>query len=243
MKRLNQVLAVESAIKKKREDEFTRIYQDVQKPDLSAGFTKTYNAKDENGEKFPQETKRVQVRAQDALVTAKNALQELFDITATKDATNTGAKADVVIDGTVVLSNVPATHLLFIEKRMASVIEFIKKLPVLAADESWEKDPALGLYRTQPVQTLKTKKTVDFKVVVPPTPQHPAQVKEVTEDVVVGSWSTVKYSGALPADEVKALLNRAEKVQRAVKSARQAANEVEAREFSTSPLLAYIFGA
>mgnify|MGYP001607458182 CR=1 FL=1 len=50
MAKLNQLLAIEKAVKSKREDEFTRLYQDVQKGDLTSGFVKTYQAKDETGD-------------------------------------------------------------------------------------------------------------------------------------------------------------------------------------------------
>ena len=40
------------------------------------------------------------------------------------------------------------------------------------------------------------------------TQQHPAQVQVYMEDVPEGDWTTVKFSGALPASRVRTLLER-----------------------------------
>jgi hypothetical protein len=56
------------------------------------------------------------------------------------------------------------------------------------------------------------------------TKEHPAQVKEVTEDVTAGQWTTIKYSSALPVSRVNELLSKVEKLQKAVKFAREQAN-------------------
>jgi hypothetical protein len=52
-------------------------------------------------------------------------------------------------------------------------------------------------------------------------------VKEITTDVITGTWKTIKYSSALPVDKKDALLTRVEKLQHAVKQAREEANLAE----------------
>ena len=47
------------------------------------------------------------------------------------------------------------------------------------------------------------------------------------EDVVIGYWKTVKFSGALPAQRINELVERVEKLQAAVKFAREEANAAE----------------
>lgn len=242
MKRLNQILAVESATKKRIEDTFTKVYQEVQKGDLTSGFTRVYTPKNEEGERFPSETKRVTVKVDDAVGVVKQSMQELFDLTATKDLTNAGARANIVVEGKTVAQNVPAVHLLFIEKRLASLIDFIRKLPVLSLDESWISDPASGLFVSSPVDTIKTAKLEDHQVVVQATDKFPAQVVKTTKDVVQGSWRTTKFSGALTPDRKAALLAKAEAMQRAVKSARQEANEHPVQSLATGQVLDFIFG-
>ncbi len=79
---------------------------------------------------------------------------------------------------------------------------------------------------------------------MPATPQHPAQVQKIVKDVPEGTWKTVKYSGAMPQDQIDAISERLEKLQKAVKSARAEANTT-AVDSSLKPgaaILGYIFG-
>lgn len=58
----------------------------------------------------------------------------------------------------------------------------------------------------------------------PATEQHPAQTQLITEDVFVGTWSTIKISGAISHNDKQKLLDRVEELIIAVKSAREEAN-------------------
>jgi hypothetical protein len=242
MKRLNQILAVEQSSKKRLEDTFTKTYQDVQKADLSSGFTRVYTPKNENGEPLPSETKRVVVRGKDAIQTARKALSELFDLAALKDNTNATAKADLIVDGKVLVADVPAVHLLFLEKRMTGIIDFIRKLPTLPLDESWALDAGSDLFVSSPVESIRTAKIEDHKV-EGLTDKFPGHLVKVTKDVVQGTWKTTKFSGGLPAGEIQALLAKAERLQRAIKTARQEANEAPVEPLATGDaVMNYIFG-
>ncbi len=64
----------------------------------------------------------------------------------------------------------------------------------------------------------------------PATPDHPAQTQLITEDVIAGSWLTIKYSGAIAVPRKKQLQQRIEKLANAVKSAREEANSLEVTE-------------
>lgn len=236
-KKLNQVLAVEKTVKAKREDQFTRVYRDLQKPELVQGLARTYLPKDDNGEKLPPESKKVQLRVEDALKDLGEAMAEVFNITAVKDATNCQAKADVVVDGEVIVANVPAIHLLWIEKKLASVADAIAKAPTLSSDVVWTRDEGQGVYRSEAVETVKTKKIEDHKVIIQPTKEHPGQFVKVTEDVVVGTWKTLHLSGAITEDRKKQLLGRVEKFQQAVKVAREEANQAPVVELATAVII------
>jgi hypothetical protein len=80
---------------------------------------------------------------------------------------------------------------------------------------------------TEAVQTVRTKKIPRNHVKAEATEHHPAQVEVYYEDVPVGYWRTVKFSGAMPARRVNEILERVEKLQQAVKFAREEANSVE----------------
>jgi hypothetical protein len=228
--KLNQIIAVEKGTKSRTFQELTEAHHALQKPTLLSGISRTYRPKDEEGEQLPPESTRVQVKAEDIIRKTIETLTKLFDVTATKDWANCVAKADVVVDGKVLLAQVPATYLLFLEKQLVDLHTFVKKLPILDASESWNFDASADSWATEPVQTTRTKKVPRNHVKAEATEKHPAQVEVYYEDVIVGYWRTVKFSGSLPARRVNELLARVEKLQEAVKFAREEANSIEVSE-------------
>lgn len=227
MTKLNQIIAVEKGVKSKALQDVNTAHQKVQKPALLAGISRTYQPKDEEGEQLPPESTRVQVMAEDVLREVAGSLTRLFDVTATKDWANCTARADVSVDGRTVLADVPVGHLLFLEKQLTELHGFLKKLPVLDAAESWSLDPSTDSWKTDQVRTIRTKKVPRNHVKAEATEKHPAQVEVYYEDVAVGYWTTTKFSGALPARRVNELVDRVEKLQQAVKFAREEANGTE----------------
>jgi hypothetical protein len=243
MARLNQIIAVEKGVKTTAFQEITEAHHRLQKSALLSGISRTYRPRDEEGEPLPPESTRVQVRAEEILRSTAETLTRLFDVTATREWANCLAKADVIVDGTVLLKDVPATYLLFLEKQLVDVHTFVKKLPTLDPSETWEFDSAQDCYATEPTQTVKTKKIPRNHVKAEATEHHPAQVEVYYEDVTVGTWRTIKYSGALPAKRVNELLARVEKLQEAVKFAREEANNREAEDVKIgAKVFQYLFG-
>jgi hypothetical protein len=243
MARLNQIIAIEKGTKTRCQKELTEAHHTLQKPALLAGLSRTYRPRDEEGEQLPPEATRVQVKAEELIRKTADILTELFDVTATKDYTNCSARADVVVDGKTLLSQVPVTYLLFLEKQLVDLHTFVKKLPVLDAAESWTLDASADCWATEPVQTAKTKKIPRNHVKAEATDKHPAQVEVYHEDIVVGYWKTVKFSGALPAKRVNEMLDRIDKLAHAVKFAREEANDVKAEEQKVGrTVMQYLFG-
>jgi hypothetical protein len=228
MPKLNQIIAVEKGVKSRSLQELTEAHHVVQKPALLSGIARTYQAKDEEGEPLPPESTKVQVRTEETLRDVAATLTRLFDVTATKDATNCVAKANVVVDDQTLLADVPVSYLLFLEKQLTDLHTFVKKLPVLDAAESWAYNDSADCWSTEPVRTLRTKKVPRNHVKAEATEKHPAQVEVYYEDITIGYWTTVKFSGALPAKRVSELLERVEKLQNAVKFAREEANSTPA---------------
>lgn len=225
MTKLNQIIAVEKGVKSSAQSELTKQYQLLQKSGLLTGLSRTYQPKDEEGEELPPEQTRVQVRADEVLRRVAEVMTRSFDVTATKEWANGQARADVEVNGRVLLADVPVTYLLFLEKRLVDIHTLIGHLPLLDAAEEWTYDPSIDCYRTEPSRTLRTKKTPRNHVKAEATEHHPAQVEMYYEDVPVGTWTTVKFSGALPAARVNELRDRVEKLQAAVRQAREKANE------------------
>jgi hypothetical protein len=224
MAKLNQIIAIEKGIKSKAYGFVTELDKAAQKPELFSGFSKNFQANNEDGEKLPPESKRVAMVASEMLRSAERALIEQFNITARKDWTNCEAKAPVKIDELEILPPTPVTYLLFLEKQLTDLGTFVDRLPTLDTGEDWELDTNTGLHKTPPVQTHRTKKEQKPIVLYPATDKHPAQTQIVTEDVISGYWTTVKFSGAMPRPKKQALLERIYKLLQAVKQAREAAN-------------------
>jgi hypothetical protein len=243
MPKLNQIIAITAGKKSQAQKAITEAYQNLQKTTLLEGISRAYKPKDDEGEQLPPEKKQVQLKIGDAIRTVVAALTDLFDVVATQDRANCQAKANVVVDSTTILKDVPVTTLLFLEKQLVDIHTFVEKLPTLDPGESWEYSPDVDHYASEPYQTTKTKKVLKNHVKAEATKEHPAQVDTYTEDVVVGYWTTIKFSGAMPARMKNEVLDRVRKLQEAVKCAREEANGMEVQPVKiAAPVLQYIFG-
>lgn len=227
MPKLCQIVAVEKSVKNKKHTGVTELYQKLQKPALLSGISRTYKPKDEEGEQLPPEATKVQLNAQTVLTDAAKLMTELFDVTATKDYANCEARADVVVGDIKVAENVPVSYLLFLEKQLVDIHTLVSKIPTLDPSEDWAFDPNANCFASKPAETVRTKKIPKVLVKAPATQQHQAQTEVFAEDVAVGNWRTVKFSGAMQAQKVAEMLERVEKLQKAVKFAREEANSRE----------------
>lgn len=244
MTKLNQIIAVLSGKKTQSQKDLTEIYKRLQKPAMFDGISRTYQPTDEDGETQPAEQKFVQYTARQAMGDARRAVESLFDVAATQDWSNCSAKGDVIVDGKTVLSEVPVTYLLFLEKQLVDLQTFVSQLPVLDPAEKWTWDEAADCFASQPFFTNRTKKTPRSHVLYEATKEHPAQVEMFTEDIKAGEWRTVKFSGALRAQDKNSVLERIRKLQEAVKFGREQANGMEVTDVKTSAaIFDFVFGA
>jgi hypothetical protein len=234
---LSQIVAVEKPVKTEAYATLNGAHHQVQKPPLLAGITRTYRPLHEDGEQLPPESTRVQLRAIDAMSEVRQALARFYDVTATRDWANCVARADVTISGRTLIPDVPVPFLLFLEKQLKALQTFLEKLPVLDPAEDWAWDQDRGIWCTPAYETIKSKKVPRNHVLAEATPQHKAQVEMYYEDVPVGTWSTVKFSGALPAAHVKVLVERVQTLRDAVKFARERANATEITQMRVAPAI------
>lgn len=243
MTKLNQIIAVSKGVKSDTMRAFTDAHRDVQKQPLLSGISRTYQPKDDEGEKLPSESTRVQLTAKGVIADVKTSIARLFDVVATLDTANAHAKADVVVDGKILVKDAPVTYLLFLEKQLVDLHTFVAKLPTLDPSENWTFSESAGHYATDVAQTTRSKKVPRNHVKAEATDHHPAQVEVYTEDVIVGTWSTIKFSGALPATEVREIQARVTRLQEAVKMARETANGTEVADVKVGDaVLGYLFG-
>lgn len=242
MTKLNQILAISKGTKTTADRVVTDLYHALEKKPLFQGLSRTYEPLDETGDKLPAEFVQPQLKADHVIGIMTDALVRLFDVTATLDSTNCYAKADVRVDGRVIVEGLPVTYLLFLEKQLEHLSAFIKRLPALDPSQTWTYDPARGVYVTQPIGQTRTKKVPRNHVKYEATKEHPAQVEMFHEDVQVGLWTKVEFSGGLPADQITAYAKRLEKLRTAVKFAREEANSIEVLDRQVgADILAYLF--
>lgn len=240
---LSQVIATEKDIKDKASQRINHARGLFGNRNIFSGIARSYTPKDEDGEQLPPESTRVQQTVSRALKETQESLVALFDVVATKDYTNCQARADIVVDGTVLLKAVPATSILFLEKQVAELLNFVKSIPTLDASEEWHYDKNQDAWATAASETIRSRKVLRNHVLAEATQQHPAQVQVYTEDIPAGRWKTVKYSGAMPTSDLNAIIERIEKLQKAVKHAREQANRQEVEQQHVGePVLRYVFG-
>lgn len=226
MGKLNQVVAVVAAKKKLATDAITNAYHTIQKAELFNGIVRTYTPRDEEGERLPSERKIHQASVPILLDSVAGPLTEMFDTVLTQDVANTQTTASVLD----IAPGVPVTYLLFLEKQLNDLITFIGKLPVLDPSEDWRWDDNANCYASSPIESVRPKKLPRAFVKYEATKEHPAQVETFTEDVVVGYWKTLKFSGAIAAADKAAMLDRARRLHEAVVKAREACNSIDVTE-------------
>jgi hypothetical protein len=139
--KLNQVIAVLQTVKANSTKAKTSVYHLIQKSTMFQGISRTFQPVAEDGFVYPPENQTLQMKAEDLLSSFEQASTELFNLCATQDWSNAQAKADIVVDGTTILREVPVSYLLFLEKQLADIKTFISTLPVLDTSESWVYDP------------------------------------------------------------------------------------------------------
>ncbi|MBD2666983.1 hypothetical protein B6N60_04164 [Richelia sinica FACHB-800] len=128
------------------------------------------------------------------------------------------------------------------EKQLQDIKTFIQALPVQDITEVWIENNQLDCYSTEAKYTTKTKRITKPVVLYEATKEHPAQVKEVSEDIPEGQWKTVKFTGAITRSQQNELLKKVDKLNRAIIFARETANsiEVEKKDVAT-PIFSYLF--
>lgn len=242
MVKLNQIVAVEKSSKSRTDKSVNAGYHIIQKPEPFNGLVRVYTPKDEEGDQLPQEKQNIQANVNDVIKDVSEALTSYFDVIATKDWGNASVTADIVVDDQAIITGVPVPYLLFLEKQLTDVHTFVSKLPTLSNTEKWTWDDNTNSWRSDPVETTRSKKVYKNHVKAEPTEHHPAQVEVFTEDVIVGTWKNTKFSAALPAVRQRELLDRVEALQKAVKFAREEANSQTVEQIKVGEaIFNYIF--
>jgi len=178
----------------------------------------------------------------------EKSISDWLDVVLIKETTNqTGAKADLEIDGFVIATDVPATFLLGLESKLKHIRTIYDNMPTLAPGIKWVADfenSGNNIFAAElPDVKAKTQKRPQFTILHAPTDHHPAQIEKWSEEVVVGRYTTNFKSGMLPAAVKSRIIARIDLLTQAVKKARQKANNTEIVQKSIgNKLFEYIHG-
>jgi hypothetical protein len=248
MTKLHEVLAVEAdkeGIAKKVLAESVQVFKS--KHHLFTGFNKSLSMdSDDEGnaslESASKESQLIETTVGERLEYTEVALTDWLDVVLQKEATNqSSAKADLVIDGNVIASNVPATFLLGLETKLKHVRTMYEAMPTLAPGIIWEADVNAvkeGIYRSREADIkAKTQKRPMHRVLVEPTAHHRAEIEKWNEEVVVGKYTTNHQSSMLPAAAKSKIMGRIDSLIQATKQARMRANTAEVEKVNIGQAL------
>jgi hypothetical protein len=242
MAKLNQIIAVVNGKKTRTEKEYGDLNKEVQKSELFAGLSRQYQPLNDADETLPGEEKMPQKHVKGVIAQVREMLTGMMDAVATQENGNCLAKADVKVGNNVILSKVPVTVLLYLEKQLNDLHTFVGNLPTTDPAERWTWDAQNSQWRTEATRTVRTKKIQKPIVLFPATPEHPAQTQLITEDINVGNWLTTKYATSLAAKEKQDIIARIVALQDAVKVAREEANSIDVQECKIADsVLKFIF--
>lgn len=232
MAHLHEILAVEKGLEltaKKLTDETKKT---LKKDNLFKGSVKSLVMASEDEQKWNTvESFKLETTVDENLGYTKEAIVDYWDSVLQKDKTNQLAKADIVTDdGVVIAKNVPVSFLLGLETKLNDYRKILDAIPTLPPGIRWEEDPQErpGVYvaKNDSIQ-FKTEKELEFKEASPATKEHPAQIAQVNVTKNVGTYTTINHCGMLSPFEKARRIRNHETMLRAVKKARQRANNQE----------------
>ena len=232
MEKLHEILAVEKSLEvvaKKLSAETARTFE---KDNLFLGFVKSLEMfTEENAKLNTTDVQNLETTVDENINYIVKPLAKYWDNVLAKDLTNQQARADVVVDGAVLVVDVPATFLLGMETKLNELRKVYEHIPTLAPGIKWISDAAnakAGVFMTSDdIVSFKTQKERGFAVAYEATKEHPAQVSTEEKIVSVGKYSTVRYSGMLTPVEKARRLENIDTLIGAVKKARMRANNIE----------------
>lgn len=229
---IHELLAVEKDAEKETGTAINELVELFKKTPMFLKAHKSLKMYDDNvAPDFPEEFKEMSAKVLECLDRFKQVSGNYYDIIYQKGKSNQSAKADVIIDGVIIIKNVPVSVLLDLESKLSKARQVYESIPVLPAGNEWEKDESLGdgIYKlVHDEKTSKTEKTFKHKVLCEPTPHHPAQIEKWQETIVIGIYTKKIWCSMISASDKAKLLQKFDQLLIAIKKARQRANQTEA---------------
>lgn len=215
---------------------------------LFSGFNKSLIYRDEGRQtENSVEDKPLAGTVSEKLDYSAAEFAKALDLFISRDVGNATATADIVVNDVVLAQSVPATTLLTLEQRLTKLRSVYASVPTLDPSVEWVPNDQDGKGRFKSkssVNTTKTEKKLEFKVLYAATDKHPAQIEKWFEDKVVADIKTVRHSGAMTVADKAIMLQRFDLLLSAIKQARMRANSIEVTPSKIgAQLFAYIHGA
>lgn len=237
MTKLHEILAVE----KSTTNQASTLIEDAKNKfkkasDYFTGYIKSLKLINDSPEKDAIEaaaldTKALPTTVQETLEYVMKFWIKSEDIKLQKSVTNQLAKGDIILsDGTTIATNVPVDFLLGLESRLTDLRNLGHAIPTNSAATVWDAsgDGRKGSWTAHtPEVTTKTDKRIEPFVKYEATDKHPAQVDLMSKDVVIGSFTTIRFSGAATSEQKALFIERLDDLINAVTQARMRANSTE----------------
>lgn len=228
---LHELLAVEGMLDKQAKKLVLSSKKQLDKENLFMGQTRKLEMFDDQDSRLnTTESMKLETTVDKNLGYALGSVIKYWDAVIQKDSANQEAKADVVIDGKVILKDIPATTLLGLENKIAELRSLFEAIPTLPTGINWERNEAdePGIFRTrEDVKQAKTENDVGFRVLYEATKEHPAQIEKFKVVNTIGMYSTSRVCGMYTAYNKAKRLEKIDIVLRGIKKARQRANTVK----------------
>ncbi len=208
---------------------------------------KTFTPYGEDVQEKVEEELKLQTTARKELAWVKGYIAKSIDAHLHVAVGNTNAFGDIVLeDGQALATHVPASTLLDLEDYLEELRGFAAKIPTLDPAKGFKPDTEAGdgVYVAREVEKTRTLAQKKVYTLAPPTDKHPAQAQLVEEQVPIGTMREREWASMLTPAEKGDILDRFEKLVRAVKRARARANETEVDVSAKigDALISYAFG-
>lgn len=239
--KLHEILAVENDLEKVA----TNVIEEAKntfnkKANLFQGQVKTAEMFDDDVATPAPEVIKLEETVPSKLRYVGRAVARWLDVVLQKESTNQKAVADLVVDGRVLATAVPATFLLGLENKVKRLRDMYMSIPTLQPGIRWNPAPDEGediFAAEDPIERFITSKQIKSTVLYEATKEHPAQIDKWTEDVKIGRYLVYPTSGMITPARKAEILDRLDRLGQAAKAARMRANAAEVEKVTIGQTL------
>lgn len=247
--KLHELIAVRSSVKTQATKTLTDLSNTFEKKHHHfTAKVKTFTPVGENAESKTEEELDLQTTVNKELHWIRPFIAKAVDASLHVALGNTAAFADIVIEDSdePLITGLPTTTLLELEDVIEDLRKFAAAIPTLDPAKGFRPDPdkGEGIHVARTIEKVRTQAKKTIYTLAPATEKHAAQVQLIDEQVPIGTIRETEWSSMLTPAQKGLILERIEKLARAVRKARSRANEaeVDVSKKIGDVLLGYAFG-